>query len=181
MKLDSSPSKREITALAGQYDSIIRPGRLRGPDSSSCWLERQGWKDWCLKQKWMTLVGVWEAEAEAYMIERVFGSAGGEQIRPLGRNARFGIKSGTPVRKKWEKYEQRWQSQSEELKQSRYMKRGKQSLDALCCWGILPQPYSRKPIFVALAVEDLKAFKSKGVSSIIHKLWYSLQRTYMGE
>lgn len=45
----------------------------------------------------MTLVGAWEAEAEAYMIERVFGSAGGEQIRPLGKSARFGIKSGAPA------------------------------------------------------------------------------------
>lgn len=43
----------------------------------------------------MTLVGV--GEAEAYVIERVFGSAAGEQIRPLGRRAIFGIKSGRPM------------------------------------------------------------------------------------
>lgn len=45
----------------------------------------------------MTLVGVREAQAEAYVIERVFGCAAGEQIRPLGRSARFGIKSGRPA------------------------------------------------------------------------------------
>lgn len=40
----------------------------------------------------MTLTGAGEAVAEAYVIERVFGSAAGEQIRPLGRSTRFGIK-----------------------------------------------------------------------------------------
>lgn len=44
------------------------------------------------------------------------------------------------------------------------------SLDALPCWGISQQPYSHKCVFVVLAGEDLKAFKSEGVFSFIHKL-----------
>lgn len=53
----------------------------------------------------MTLVGVGEAEAEAeaYVIERVFGSAAGEQIRPLGRSTIFGIKKWKASTKKAEK------------------------------------------------------------------------------
>lgn len=47
------------------------------------------------------------ADACVCVIERVCGGAGGVEIRPLGKRARSGIKSGTSVRKKGKKHEER--------------------------------------------------------------------------
>lgn len=119
----------------------------------------------------MTLTGAGEAVAGAYVIERVFGSAAGEQIRPLGRSTRFEMKKRkagvNEAGKIWAKVAITVRkAKTEQIYERRRV--ATKSLDVLLCWGVSQEPCSHKLVFVLLAAEHLKAFRSKGV--FIHKL-----------
>lgn len=119
----------------------------------------------------MTLTGAGEAVAKAYVIERVFGSDAGEQIRPLGRSTRFGIKKWKAGVKEAGKIRAKVAITVRKAKTEQIYERRRvatKSLDVLHRWGVSQEPCSHKLIFVLLATEHLKAFRSKGV--FIHKL-----------